>query len=106
VRGAHDGRGTAEAVTELAQGNDYIGIEIATAVSPAATAWWSPIETVSNSEAGFERVYQGSALLLSWRINVAPGEGCSVAIVQRASVRDRDGALPGNPSARGLRATG
>ena len=25
-----------------------------------ADAWWAPIETVSNSEDGFERVYQGS----------------------------------------------
>jgi hypothetical protein len=80
ARGAHDGRGTAEAVTRLAQGNDHIGIEIATAVSPAATAWWSPIETVSNSEAGFERVYQGSALLLSWPLRLDPDERRTIRI--------------------------
>ncbi|MEX1170661.1 MAG: alpha-amylase/4-alpha-glucanotransferase domain-containing protein, partial [Chloroflexota bacterium] len=65
-RTAHDGRGTATDVTAFAQGNDYVGIAVATTVSRPATAWWAPVETVSNSEGGFERVYQGSGLLLSW----------------------------------------
>src|SRR2546426_8237225 len=30
--------------------------------------WWVvPIETISQSEAGFERVYQGSAILVVWK---------------------------------------
>lgn len=38
-----------------------------------ADAWWiAPIETVSQSEAGSERVYQGSSLLAVWRIELAP----------------------------------
>ena len=49
-------------------------LEVSTAIEPAADAWWAPIDTVSNSENGFERVYQGSALLLSWPIDLAPGE--------------------------------
>ena len=36
------------------------GSRSTTTVDPAADAWWAPIETVSNSEDGFERVYQGS----------------------------------------------
>jgi len=39
---------------------------------PAQVAW-APVETVSNSEAGFERVYQGSALLLAWPVTLSPG---------------------------------
>jgi 4-alpha-glucanotransferase len=72
-RGSHDGRGSVAGVARLAQGNDAIGVRIDTTASPAADAWWSPIETVSNSEAGFERVYQGSALLLSWPMRLDPG---------------------------------
>ena len=33
-------------------------------VSPAADVWCAPVETISNSEAGFERVYQGAGC--SW----------------------------------------
>ena len=57
---------------------------------PAADAWWSPIETVSNSESGFERVYQGSTLLLSWPARIEPGETRRFAVSQRVAVaRDR-----------------
>jgi hypothetical protein len=31
--------------------------------------WIAPIETVSESEEGFERVYQGSQILARWRIS-------------------------------------
>ncbi len=39
-----------------------------------ATLWRAPIETVSLSEGGFERIYQASALLPWWQIEAAPGE--------------------------------
>ena len=72
-RGPHDSAGEAAAVTTLRQGNDHVGVSIATTVSEPAVAWWAPVETISNSEAGFERVYQGAGLLLSWPLDLAPG---------------------------------
>ena len=57
---------------------------------PPATAWWSPIETVSNSEGGFERVYQGSALVFTWPLRLAPGTALTVRIAHAvATSRDR-----------------
>ena len=79
-RTAHDTHGTADAITSLAQGNDYVGIAVATTVSTPATAWWAPVETISNSESGFERIYQGSGLLLSWPLALAPGGSFSVSV--------------------------
>ena len=35
--------------------------------------WVAPIETVSGSEEGFERVYQGSQILGVWTAEIAPG---------------------------------
>jgi Domain of unknown function (DUF1926) len=32
--------------------------------------WVTPIESVSESEGGFERVYQGSQILAYWRPNL------------------------------------
>ncbi|MGH9355626.1 MAG: alpha-amylase/4-alpha-glucanotransferase domain-containing protein [Terriglobia bacterium] len=44
-------------------------IEI-TLEAPRAAAWWVvPIETVSQSESGFERIYQGSAIMPVWDID-------------------------------------
>lgn len=38
--------------------------------APAAENFWlAPIETVSESESGFERVYQGSQILARWRVS-------------------------------------
>ena len=89
-RGGHDGAGSAEAVTTLAQGNTFIGISIETTVSEPATAWWAPVETISNSEGGVERAYQGSGLLLSWPLAIAPGERWSVSVANAVTVeRDR-----------------
>jgi alpha-amylase len=74
VRTGHDGSGEATGIESVAQGNDYIGLSVATTVSRPADAWWAPVETISNSEGGFERVYQGSGLLLSWPLDLPPGE--------------------------------
>jgi alpha-amylase len=86
ARGAHDGAGAGAGIAELSQGNDWVGVAVTTAVDPPADAWYGPIETVSNSEAGFERVYQGSALLLSWPVSLAPGQLWAASIQHVARV--------------------
>jgi 4-alpha-glucanotransferase len=46
----------------------------ATIDAPSATQFWvAPIETVSESELGFERVYQGSQILALWPVEIATG---------------------------------
>jgi hypothetical protein len=87
-RSAHDGRGAVGDVEVVRQGNDWIGLSVATTPSPPADAWWAPIETVSNSDDGFERVYQGSCLLLSWLVDLAPGAERTVAVGQAVAVAE------------------
>ncbi len=36
--------------------------------------WLAPIETVSDSEEGFERIYQGSQILPVWSVELPHGE--------------------------------
>ncbi len=76
----HDSTATRDAVGGLRSGNDYVGLDVATRVVPPAEAWISPIESISNSEAGFERVYQGSALVLAWPLALAPGAAVTVRV--------------------------
>jgi 4-alpha-glucanotransferase len=90
TRSAHDGCGSAASVDAIGYGNDWVGVAVEARPSPAADAWWSPIETISNSESGFERVYQGSTLLLSWPARIEPGETRRFAVTQQVAVaRDR-----------------
>jgi alpha-amylase len=51
---------------EIALVDEWLGLAARLAWTPAAEATWGPVETVSVSEAGFERIYQGLALLLLW----------------------------------------
>ena len=43
--------------------------------------WRSPIETISMSEAGFERVYQASAQLPHWKLKLNPGESLELELL-------------------------
>ena len=89
-RTRHDSRGSADNITSLAQGNDYVGLTLDTTVTSPASAWWAPVETISNSESGFERVYQGSGLLLSWPLRLPPGASFRVTVSHVATTaRDR-----------------
>jgi hypothetical protein len=61
-------------------------VAVETLVDGPATAWISPIETVSNSEAGFELVYQGSSVVLVRPIALGPGEAASMRLDQRVTI--------------------
>jgi 4-alpha-glucanotransferase len=52
--------------TQVTLVDEWLGLEARLAWQPPAELAWAPVETVSVSEAGFERLYQGLALLLAW----------------------------------------
>jgi 4-alpha-glucanotransferase len=52
--------------------DEWAAVEARLRWRPAAELGWGPVETVSLSEGGFERIYQGTALLLVWRLDAAP----------------------------------
>jgi alpha-amylase len=58
--------------------DEWLGIKLILSVSEPTTIWRYPVYTVSNSEAGYERIYQGSAVLPNWRLNLSPGESFKV----------------------------
>ncbi len=74
----HDSSGAlATTDPELWFGNTYVGVDIAASAAPPAAREWYPVETVSNSEAGFERVYQGSCLTFRWPVGLDGGQSAS-----------------------------
>lgn len=55
-----------------------------TLTAPGAQIFWiAPIETVSESEEGFERVYQGSQIMPVWQVNLAEQNSSAVRLVWR-----------------------
>ncbi len=82
----HDDKAEAEGVGRLVSGNNQLHVGLESIVEPAATVWIAPIESVSNSEAGFEAVYQGSAILIHRVVSLAPGERAVLRVRQLATV--------------------
>jgi alpha-amylase len=70
----HDSSGELPLVARLCFGNDYEGVRIEASLDPPTGVGWYPVETVSNSDIGFERVYQGSSILFRWPVTLAPGQ--------------------------------
>jgi alpha-amylase len=50
--------------------DEYMKIDVKLDCDKPATIWRMPVETISLSEAGFERVYQSSTVLLIWNIQI------------------------------------
>ena len=53
--------------------DEWQGAAVSLTAEGARNFWIAPIETVSESEDGFERIYQGSQLIAIWPVELAPG---------------------------------
>ncbi|MCX8038684.1 MAG: DUF1926 domain-containing protein [Candidatus Sumerlaeia bacterium] len=67
-------RGADEGVTHVGLVDEWLGLHVQIVPSEPLSLWRFPIETVSVSEAGFERLYQGSVLLLHSVLELGPGQ--------------------------------
>src|SRR6266852_1756390 len=75
-----DSTGEVTQVSELHIGNTWLRQDMGFSLSEAATLWRFSIDTVTGSEAGFERNHQGSCLTLLWPLLLEAGERWSVEI--------------------------
>jgi len=73
-------RGVAGGQRGLTLVDEWLGGEIGIHWAAPAQVGWAPVETVSLSEAGFERIYQGSAILLAWPVRLEPGRSQELAL--------------------------
>jgi alpha-amylase len=75
------GEGEVENCTGLSLVDGWTGFRIVLSWGVPATVWRYPVETVSRSEAGFERVYQASAVLPYWKLVLGPREVWSLSLL-------------------------
>lgn len=66
--------GTIDDVANIAMRDDWHKFQLSIDFSPAVSLWRFPVETISQSEGGFERTYQGSCLLAHRKLTLAPGQ--------------------------------
>lgn len=82
------GQGEHAEARAVALRDDWEGLRVELAWSVPAGLWRTPIETVSQSEGGFEKVYQSSCVVPHWRIELRPGESWQVSLEVATSLAD------------------
>jgi alpha-amylase len=65
---------TAVGMSRFSLRDGWIAASFDVIMEPMAELWHFPVETVSQSEDGFERTYQGSAFILVFPLSLEPGE--------------------------------
>lgn len=75
-------KGALEAIPGIELVDEWLGLTYRLAFDRPTTLWRFPIETVSQSEAGFERVYQSSVLVPNWQLSLAPGATETLVMTQ------------------------
>jgi hypothetical protein len=62
------------AASRIRMVDEWQNVAVSIEAADACEFWIAPIETVSESEEGFERVYQGSQILAVWPVKLEPGQ--------------------------------
>jgi alpha-amylase len=64
--------GEAKSATSVGMRDEWAKFEAIVSTDAPCTIWRHPVETVSQSESGFERIYQGSSVLLLNSLLISP----------------------------------
>jgi alpha-amylase len=82
-----DSTGEVPNVSVLHIGNTWLKLDLGFTISQPATLWRYSIDTVTGSEAGFERNHQGSCLTLVWPLVLNPGASWEVMMTCAGSAQ-------------------
>ncbi|HLB25791.1 MAG TPA: alpha-amylase/4-alpha-glucanotransferase domain-containing protein [Nitrospirota bacterium] len=76
-------------VAEVGMVDEWLGYDLRLSFTEKAVLWRFPVETVSMSEAGFERVYQCSTVMPLWKVSIAPGASWGFGLRLRLAMRNQ-----------------
>lgn len=74
--------GTVDSVQTMGLKDEWMKIDVQLHFNIPAAIWRFPVETISQSEGGFERVYQSSVVIPNWKIQLKQSESWNVEIKQ------------------------
>ena len=72
--------GASDDITEVQLVDEWNRMKVVLKTDRKCNLWRFPLETVSLSESGFEKIFQGSCLLLYWPLELGPGKRFEVSI--------------------------
>jgi hypothetical protein len=86
------GTGSVDRVDEVELADSRLGFFVRITADRSAGLWRFPIETVSMSEAGFERVFQGSVVLMHWKVRLEAAAEWGITLsVEAAKIKPVNG---------------
>jgi alpha-amylase len=68
--------------------DNRLGMKIHLKWNAVAGCWILPIRTVSQSEAGYDFIYQGSAVIPHWELSLESGEETTIALTMSLETSD------------------
>ncbi|MFA5073116.1 MAG: alpha-amylase/4-alpha-glucanotransferase domain-containing protein [Nitrospirota bacterium] len=74
-------QGETDNVKQVRLIDEWLKITLTLAFSEQAFLWRGPIHTVSQSESGFERVFQSSLVMPIWNLSLQPGQSWETEIM-------------------------
>jgi hypothetical protein len=77
---ALNSKGSLKGIKALAVLNEWDRFKLTVSSEKAKEFWYFPVETVSLSESGFERVYQSSVVVPLFEVNLQPGETVEIPL--------------------------
>ena len=76
---------------QLGLRDEWTGMELILTGEPRAGWFLHPLESVSQSEAGLESVYQSSCVMPHWLIDLEPGAGRQLTLTLAIALLEREG---------------
>lgn len=80
--------GEIKSAKSIGMRDDWAKFEVIVSSDIPVDIWRHPVETVSQSESGFERIYQGSSVVLLSHISLLPGDTMKCAVT--LEVKDKE----------------
>lgn len=75
--------------------DEWNGLTMRLELEPPGSVWTFPVQTVSRSEDGLELTYQGSTIMLHWKLELPPGHDVQRTVRLRLYREDRTSMTPG-----------
>jgi alpha-amylase len=82
-RKAFSSAGEIFAVKEIGMHDEYQRVNITLECNPEFSLWHFPIETISEGDAAYERMYQQSVVFPHWKLNLKPMETQAITLKLR-----------------------
>jgi hypothetical protein len=83
-----DSWGELSDIEQIILGNRNLGTELELTAMPKVGLWRFPVESISNSEGGIERIYQESCLVMLLPLDLAPGGIAKLNLTWRVNPLD------------------